>query len=70
VQHEFGSILKFTESAFGLGTLGYSDARADDLSDIFNFNQPPIAFRTIQSTRSASYFQRLPADTRSPDDDF
>ncbi|MDQ6940886.1 MAG: hypothetical protein M3169_00020 [Candidatus Eremiobacteraeota bacterium] len=70
VQHEFGSILKFTETTFGLGTLGYTDARADDLSDIFDFNQQPIAFRTIQSARTASYFQRLPADTRTPDDDF
>ena len=70
VQHEFGSILKFTETTFGLGTLGYTDARADDLSDCFNFNQQPIAFRAIQSARTASYFQRLPADTRSPDDDF
>ena len=70
VQHEFGSILKFTETTFGLGTLGYTDARADDLSDCFNFAQQPIAFRTIQSSRRASYFQQLPADTRSPDDDF
>lgn len=70
VQHEFGSILKFTETTFGLGTLGYTDARADDLSDCFNFAQQPIAFRTIQSSRRANYFQRLPADTRSPDDDF
>ena len=70
VQHEFGSILKFTESTFGLGTLGYTDARADDLSDCFDYAQQPIAFRTIQSTRSASYFRQLPADTRSPDDDF
>ncbi|HEV2740458.1 MAG TPA: hypothetical protein VGU66_18000, partial [Candidatus Elarobacter sp.] len=59
-----------TETTFGLGTLGYTDARADDLSDCFNFAQQPIAFRTIQSSRRANYFQRLPADTRSPDDDF
>ena len=30
-QHEFGSILKFTEKAFGLGSLGTTDVRADDL---------------------------------------
>ena len=70
VQHEFGSILKFTESTFGLGTLGYTDARADDLSDCFDFAQQPVAFRPIQASRRASYFQRLPADGRSPDDDF
>ncbi len=70
MQHEFGSILKFTETTFGVGTLGYTDSRADDLSDCFNFGQSPLAFRTIQSTRSASYFQRLPGDPRPPDDDF
>jgi phospholipase C len=69
VQHEFGSILKFTERTFGLGTLGYTDARADDLSDCFDFAQAPIAFRQIQASRRASDFMRMPADTRSPDTD-
>ncbi len=70
VQHEFGSLLKFTEQNFGLGSLGYTDARADDLSDCFNFAQSPIAFRTIAATRRASYFLHLPPDERNPDDDF
>jgi len=48
-QHEFGSILHFTEEAFGLVPLGYTDVRADDLADCFNFNQPPLLFRTIQA---------------------
>jgi phospholipase C len=47
VAHEFGSILHFTEGAFGLAPLGYTDVRADDLSDCFNFNQPPLQFHTI-----------------------
>ncbi len=41
VQHEFASILHFTESTFGLATLGTADARADDLSDCFDFTQSP-----------------------------
>ena len=69
VQHEFGSILKFTENTFGLGSLGYTDARADDLSDCFNFSQTPLVFRTIQSSRRANDFMRMPADHRSPDTD-
>jgi phospholipase C len=69
VQHEYGSILKFTESAFGLGTLGYTDARADDLSDCFDYNQAPITFHTIQSSLRASDFMRMPADHRVPDTD-
>ncbi len=40
VNHDFGSILKFIETKFGLPSLGYADAHAlDDLSDIFNFTQ-------------------------------
>jgi phospholipase C len=56
VQHEFGSILNFVEEAFGLpctapppncGALGYTDTRSDDLSDMFNYSQTPIVFKTI-----------------------
>jgi phospholipase C len=47
VQHEFGSIIHFIESTYGLGTLGYTDARADDLADCFDFTQTPSAFAPI-----------------------
>ena len=47
VQHEFGSILHFTEKTFGLGSLGSSDKIADDLSDCFDFNGKPRAFKVI-----------------------
>jgi phospholipase C len=45
-QHEFGSILAFTEEAFGIpkGSLGTTDGRADDLHDAFDFSQAPRAF--------------------------
>jgi phospholipase C len=69
VQHEFGSILKFMEEIYGLGSLGETDVRADDLSDCFNFNQSPTPFKTISATHAASYFINLPPDDRSPDDD-
>jgi phospholipase C len=68
VQHEFGSILKFTEETFGLGSLGYTDSRADDLSDCFNFTQSPATFRYIQTNLRGSDFQRMPLDNRPPDD--
>ncbi|HEY9086499.1 MAG TPA: alkaline phosphatase family protein, partial [Candidatus Tyrphobacter sp.] len=68
-QHEFGSILRFTEEVFGLGSLGYSDARADDLSDCFDFNAAPSPFQPIAAPLPASYFEHLPPDHRSPDDD-
>jgi len=70
VQHEFGSILKFTEKAFGLGSLGTTDVRADDLSDCFQFSQSPHSFTPIKTTRDAEYFLRQPLDPRSPDTDF
>jgi phospholipase C len=70
VQHEFGSILKFTEETFGLGSLGTTDVRSDDLSDCFNFGQAPQRFIPISAPLRAEYFLNQPPSTRGPDDDF
>ncbi|MBV9402744.1 MAG: hypothetical protein JO018_03350, partial [Candidatus Eremiobacteraeota bacterium] len=70
VQHEFGSILHFTEEQFGLGSLGYTDSRADDLADCFNFNQAPLAFQPIQTALHAADFVQRPASDTPPDTDF
>ncbi|HXM19179.1 MAG TPA: alkaline phosphatase family protein [Candidatus Tumulicola sp.] len=70
VQHEYGSILKFTEETFGAASIGYTDARADDLSDCFNYNQTPIVFKTIASNRRATYFLSQPMANVPPDTDF
>jgi phospholipase C len=44
-QYEFGSVLKFAETVFGLPALAASDARAANFgSDVFNFSQPPRPF--------------------------
>jgi hypothetical protein len=67
--HDFGSLLRFTEDIFHLPTLGYADARADDLSDCFDFAQTPTAFQSFVAKYDASYFlndKRPPVD---PDDD-
>lgn len=69
-QHEFGSVLKFTEETFGLGSLGTTDVRADDLSDCFDFSTGPHTFVPIPAPRGADYFLRQPASTQAPDDDF
>jgi phospholipase C len=61
VPHEFGSLLKFTEEVFGLGSLGTTDARSDDLSDCFNFKKNPMPFQPIQSQYPPSYFLHQPA---------
>jgi hypothetical protein len=49
--------------------LGYADTNAlDDLSDIFNFTQAPIAFQTIPapSNNTTCLSDSTPSD---PDDD-
>jgi phospholipase C len=70
VQHEFGSILKFTEEQFNLGSLGTTDVRADDLSDCFNFSRAPSKFHVIPAPHHADYFLKQPVSHISPDDDF
>jgi phospholipase C len=70
VQHEFASILHFVESNYGLGSLGYTDARADDLSDCFNYSQTPIVFRTISAALRAEDIVRAPHPNIPADDDF
>jgi phospholipase C len=68
-QHDFGSILRFIEENFGLPSLGYADAYADDLSDCFNFNQTPLKFQAIPAPVGVEQFlndRRTPTD---PDDD-
>lgn len=51
VQHEFGSILAFSEEAFGIpkGSLNSTDQRADDIMDAFNFAQKPRVFIPIKA---------------------
>ncbi|HEV3153805.1 MAG TPA: alkaline phosphatase family protein [Candidatus Baltobacteraceae bacterium] len=74
-QHEFGSILNFVEETFNIpcaqpppncGALGYTDMRADDLGDMFNFSQTPIPFKQIPA-------QRVPdgilSNDQNPDND-
>ena len=69
VTHDFGSILNFIEGTFGLSSLGYADARADDLSDCFDFTQTPITFQTINTTVGADFFLHDTRPITDPDDD-
>jgi len=66
VNHDFGSILKFIETKFGLSSLGYADAHAlDDLSDIFNSAHTPTAFQAIPPPPNDATCK---ADTSAPAD--
>lgn len=69
VHYEFGSILKFIEETFGLKSLGTTDKRANDLSDFFDFAQPPRQFTPIKTTLGPDFFLHEPDDPRPIDDD-
>jgi phospholipase C len=70
VQHEFGSILKFTEEVYGLPSLGQRDQYADDLSDCFDFSQTPPKFVPIRLiTKPEVMIKRLEHDN-GPNDNY
>ncbi|MGZ3496873.1 MAG: alkaline phosphatase family protein [Vulcanimicrobiaceae bacterium] len=62
VQHEFGSIVKFSELAFDLPSLHTTDDRADAFRDCFDFTKPPARFHPIATMRQAAYFEHQYAD--------
>ncbi len=75
--YEFGSILKFIENTFGLNniapgaTLIYADQfpGTGDLSDCFDFTQPPLPFHTIPAKFNAAHFLNDKRPPTDPDDD-
>jgi phospholipase C len=68
-QHDFGSILRFIEGNFGLPSLGYADASADNLSDCFNYSQAPVVFQTIAAPIDAAHFLNDRTPPTPPDND-
>lgn len=68
VQYEFGSVLKFAEETFSLGSLGSTDAIANDLRDCFDFSQAPRKFRKIPAPPYQPSNSLAPGPP--PDDDF
>jgi phospholipase C len=73
-QYEFGSVVRFVESVFGLPLLGsvadgYTDGRANNLEDCFDFRQKPRPFAPIAAKYPARYFLARPQSLRPPDDD-
>jgi phospholipase C len=67
--HDFGSLLKFVEELYGLPSLGYADAMADDLSDCFDFQRTPTKFETIPTALNADHFVNDTRPPSDPDDD-
>jgi phospholipase C len=68
-QYEFGSILKYIEQNWNLGSLGTSDVRAKSIIDCFNYKQQPIKFTPIESSLSKSYFLHQRPSLQAPDTD-
>jgi phospholipase C len=66
-QYEFGSILKFIEYTFDLGSLGTTDVRANSITDAFNFRQSPRKFLKIQAHYSREFFLREPPSNQPVD---
>ena len=72
VQHQQSSILHYIETTFGLGTLGYADARADNLADCFNYMQSPTPYAYIPTPgwSARDLAQSAGPSNAPPDDDF
>ena len=70
VQHEFGSILKFTEQVFLLPSMHTTDDRADALRDCMDFAQAPEPFHPISTLRKISFFDDPNAPDIEPDNDY
>jgi phospholipase C len=70
VPHDFGSILKFIETTFGLPSLGYADSAAtDDLADCFAYTQAPLTFTQVAGVPPAAVFINAKTKFVPPDDD-
>ena len=67
-QHEFGSLLHFTEELFNLPSLGTRDAISDDLRDCFDFQQSVVPYVPVQTNLTPDYFKHQVA-TGPPDTD-
>jgi phospholipase C len=69
LKYDFGSILKGIEGIFGLGNLGFADARAtNDLHDFFNFHHAASAYKTIPAPLQGSFFTKTAATEVDPPD--
>jgi phospholipase C len=56
-QYEDGSLLKFIEQNWHLGSLGTTDVRANSIADCFDFSQKPRPFVPIPQSFSRSYWK-------------
>ena len=67
-RYGFGSILRYIEQNWGLGSLGTTDATSKSIVDMFDYSQTPRQFTTIPSSLRIDHFEHEsgssePADT-------
>jgi len=68
-EYDFGSIVKAIERIFGLGSLGFADARAtNDLHDFFDFRHAPTIYKTIPAPLPGTFFTKTAATEVDPPD--
>jgi phospholipase C len=68
-QFEFGSILRFIENVWNLGSLHQTDERAASIGDVLDFKQSPRAFQPIPAPLGESYFLHEKPSNRPLDDE-
>jgi phospholipase C len=66
-QYEFGSILKYIENNWDLGSLGTTDQRATSIGNVFNYNQKPRKFKAIPQALPLSFFLHQKPSGEPPD---
>jgi len=59
-QYEFGSVLRFIEDNWSLGSLGKNDAHSTSIGNAFDFKMKPRAFKVIPSKYPSMFFLREP----------
>jgi hypothetical protein len=61
--------VKAIEGIFGLGNLGFADARAaNDLHEFFDFHRAPTAYKTIPAPLTGSFFTKTATTEVDPPD--
>lgn len=65
--YEFGSILRFIEENWGLGTLGRGDAHSTSIGNAFDFSMTARPFKPIGSKYSRRFFLHQPLSDEPPD---
>jgi phospholipase C len=68
--YQFGSILKYIEQNWKLGSLNTTDKSSKSIIDCFNYDQSPIQFQPITSSLGKSYFLHEKHSYQPPDTDW